>query len=184
MLQPATLDADIGMNVMQFPRFPHLDHLFAMFKGYAWIFGGLGEQLIVIESLEISIHSGLSYARRMGEKAKSIEEYLNALDPEYRAELERIRSLVQHLVPGAEEAMSYGMPTLKYKNRALVYFTASKKHMSFYPSSWAIEELRDQLQQYKTTEHAIQFTLDKTLSSQLIEDLVRVHVRDIDANRQ
>ncbi|NOJ63394.1 MULTISPECIES: iron chaperone [unclassified Arthrobacter] len=120
----------------------------------------------------------------MAEKAKSIEEYLNALDPEYRTELERIRTLVQQLVPGTEEAISYGMPTLKYKNRALVYFTASKKHMSFYPSSWAIDELRDQLQHYKTTEHAIQFTLDKTLSSQLIEDLVRVHVRDIDANRQ
>ncbi|NOJ59798.1 DUF1801 domain-containing protein [Arthrobacter sp. 260] len=91
----------------------------------------------------------------MAEKAKSIEEYLNALDPEYRTELERIRTLVQQLVPGTEEAISYGMPTLKYKNRALVYFTASKKHMSFYPSSWAIDELRDQLQHYKTTEHAI-----------------------------
>lgn len=120
----------------------------------------------------------------MSEKAKSIEEYLNALDPAYRAELERIRALVTQLVPDTEETISYGMPTLKYKNRALVYFTASKKHMSFYPSSWAIEELKDQLKDYKTTEHAIQFTLDKTLPSHLVEDLVRVHAREIDANRQ
>lgn len=120
----------------------------------------------------------------MGDKAKSVEEYLSALDPANRAELERIRALVTELVPGTEETMSYGMPTLKYKNRALVYFTASKKHMSFYPSSWAIKELEDQLTDYKTTEHAIQFTLDKTLPSRLIEDLVRIHVREIDANRQ
>lgn len=120
----------------------------------------------------------------MGEKAKSVEEYLNALDPACRAELERIRALVKQLVPEAEETISYGMPTLKYKNRALVYFTASKKHMSFYPSSWAIEELKDHLKDYKTTEHAIQFTLDKPLPGHLVEDLVRVHVRDIDANRQ
>ncbi|WP_312178470.1 DUF1801 domain-containing protein [Arthrobacter sp.] len=120
----------------------------------------------------------------MAEKAKSVAEYLGALDPEYRAELERIRTLVTQLVPDAEETMSYGMPTLKYKNRALVYFTASKKHMSFYPSSWAIEELRDQLEDYKTTEHSIRFTLDKPLPSRLVEDLVRVHVREIDANRQ
>jgi uncharacterized protein YdhG (YjbR/CyaY superfamily) len=66
----------------------------------------------------------------------------------------------------------------------LVYFTASKKHLSFYPSSWAIEELRDQLKDYKTTEHAIQFTLSKPLPDHLIEDLVRVHLREIDANRQ
>lgn len=87
-------------------------------------------------------------------------------------------------MPGTEETISYGMPTLKYKNRALVYFTASKKHMSFYPSSWAIEELKDQLKDYKTTEDAIQFTLDKTLPSRLVGDLVRVHVHEIDTNRQ
>ncbi|MGV8897440.1 MAG: iron chaperone [Rhodoglobus sp.] len=115
---------------------------------------------------------------------RSVDDYLGALDPAYRAELERIRALVKDLVPDAEETMSYGMPTLKYRNRALVYFTASKNHMSFYPSSWAIEELKDQLKHHKTTEHAIQFTLDKTLPDRLVEDLVRVHVREIDANRQ
>jgi uncharacterized protein YdhG (YjbR/CyaY superfamily) len=120
----------------------------------------------------------------MGEKAKTVAEYLNALDPASRAELERIRALVTQLVPDAEETLSYGMPTLKYKNRALVYFTASKKHLSFYPSSWAIDEFKDQLADYKTTEHAIQFTLDKPLPDRLIEDLVRVHLREIDANRQ
>ena len=120
----------------------------------------------------------------MGEKAKSVEEYLSALDPAYRAELERIRTLVKGLVPDTEEAMSYGMPTLKYKNRALVYFTASKKHMSFYPSSWAIQELEDQLERYKTTKHAIHFTLDSTLPDRLVDDLVRVHVREIVAKRQ
>ncbi|WP_168627591.1 DUF1801 domain-containing protein [Cryobacterium sp. BB307] len=56
----------------------------------------------------------------MGEKAKSVEEYLNALEPAYRAELERIRALVTQLMPETEETMGYGMPTLKYKNRALV----------------------------------------------------------------
>lgn len=120
----------------------------------------------------------------MGDKAKTVDEYLNALDPAPRAELERIRALVTQLVPDTEETMSYGMPTLKYKNRALVYFTASKKHLSFYPSSWAIEALKDQLTDYKTTAHAVQFTLDKTLPTGLVEDLVRAHLREIDANRQ
>jgi hypothetical protein len=64
----------------------------------------------------------------------SVEEHLNALDPAYRAELERIRALVTQLVPDTKETLSYGMPTLKYKNRALVYFTASKKHMSLRPT--------------------------------------------------
>jgi uncharacterized protein YdhG (YjbR/CyaY superfamily) len=120
----------------------------------------------------------------MGEKATSIDAYLDGIDPAFRPELERIRALVTKLVPSAEESMSYRMPTLKYKNRALVYFTASKKHMSLFPSSWAIEEFKDRLAGYKTSEHAIQFTLQKPLSTELIEDLVRFHVRQIDADRQ
>lgn len=120
----------------------------------------------------------------MQAKPKTVDEYLDAVDPERRAALERIRALVKRLVPSAEETMSYGMPTLKYRGRALVYFTAAKKHMSFFPSSWAIEELRDRLAGYQTTEHAIRFTLEHPLSDELIADLVRVHVREIDADRQ
>ncbi|XBH21454.1 DUF1801 domain-containing protein [Jonesiaceae bacterium BS-20] len=120
----------------------------------------------------------------MSEKPARVEECLEATQPECRVELERIRALVKGLVPDAKESMSYGMPTLKYKDRALVYFTASKKHMSFYPSSWAIEELEDRLKDFKTTKHAVQFTLAKLLPNDLIEDLVRIHVRDFDTNRQ
>lgn len=74
----------------------------------------------------------------MDNKPKTIDEYLDKVETQRRAELERIRALVKELVPSAEETISYNMPTLKYKNRALVFFTASKKHMSFMPSSWAI----------------------------------------------
>jgi len=120
----------------------------------------------------------------MNATPQSIDEYLANVDPERRAVLERIRTLVKELVPTAEEKMSYRMPTLMYRGRALVYFTASKNHMSFFPSSWAIEELRERLAGYKTTEHAIQFTLQNPLPDELIEALVRVHVREIDAGRQ
>lgn len=119
----------------------------------------------------------------MADKATSIDEYLDGIDPAFRPELERIRALVTQLVPSVKETISYRMPTLKYKDRALVYFTASKKHMTFYPSSWAIDELRDLLAGYKTTEHGIQFTLENPLPDDLIEALVRTHVRDIDADR-
>ncbi|WP_168211755.1 iron chaperone [Ruania zhangjianzhongii] len=119
----------------------------------------------------------------MAEKATSIDEYLDGIDPAFRPELERIRALVTEVVPSVEESISYRMPTLKYKNRALVYFTASKNHMTLFPSSWAIEEFQDRLADYKRTEHGIQFTLEKPLPTELIEDLVRYHARQIDADR-
>ena len=69
----------------------------------------------------------------MAGKAETVEEYLGALEPDFRAEIERIRALVKELVPEAEETMSYSMPTLKYKQRALVYFTSSKKAPELLP---------------------------------------------------
>jgi uncharacterized protein YdhG (YjbR/CyaY superfamily) len=42
----------------------------------------------------------------MDRKAKSIDEYLSNVPPQHRAELERIRALVNQLVPSAEETMS------------------------------------------------------------------------------
>lgn len=117
-------------------------------------------------------------------KAKTIDEYLSNVDPQFRAELERVRALLKQIAPTAEETISYSMPTLKYKDRPLVYFTAAKKHMSFYPSSWVIEEFKDKLTDYKTTDHAIQFTLKKPLPEALIKELVLAHMRHIDAGRQ
>lgn len=116
-------------------------------------------------------------------KPKTIDEYLNNVNLERSKELEKIRVLVKQLVPDVTESISYNMPTLTYKNRALVYLTASKNHMSFYPSSWAIEDLKDKLGNYKTTEHAIQFTLEKPLSESLIKELVLIHKQYIDNGR-
>jgi uncharacterized protein YdhG (YjbR/CyaY superfamily) len=120
----------------------------------------------------------------MNEKPMTVDEYLDGVDPAFRTELQRIRALVTELVPSVEESMSYRMPTLKYKDRALVYFTASKKHMSLFPSSWAIEEFKDRLEDYTTTVHAIQFTLTQPLPTDLIEDLVVYHQRQIDEDRR
>lgn len=115
----------------------------------------------------------------------AIDEYLrNVVDPAQRAALERIRALVHRLVPEVEESVSYRMPTLSYRGRALVYFTASNKHMSFYPSSWALDELRDRLSGYRTTQHSVQFTIQNPLPDELLEDLVLVHKRVIDAGQE
>lgn len=118
------------------------------------------------------------------DKAKTVDEYLSKVEPRFRVELERIRAFVKQLAPDAEETMSYNMPTFKYKDRPLVYFTTSKKHMSFYPSSWVIEDLKAKLKDYKTTEHAIQFTLENPLPEALIKELVLAHMKFIDADRR
>jgi hypothetical protein len=46
-----------------------------------------------------------------------IDDYLITVEPSKRKELERIRALAKQTVPGAEEAIVYGMPTLKYQGK-------------------------------------------------------------------
>lgn len=118
----------------------------------------------------------------MTESPQTIDAYLDTINPDFRPHLEHIRNLVKELVPSVVESISYRMPTLSYRGRALVYFTASKKHMSFYPSSFALEELAGRLAEFKKTAHAVQFTADRPLPDDLIRDLVLAHQRHIDAD--
>jgi uncharacterized protein YdhG (YjbR/CyaY superfamily) len=52
-----------------------------------------------------------------------------------RERAQRIRTLAKQAVPGAEEAITYGMPTLKYKGKPFLGFDAHKNHIGIYPYS-------------------------------------------------
>ena len=59
----------------------------------------------------------------------AFDEYLGGLPEPERAELERLRRIVHELVPGVEEATSYGMPAFRYRERPLLGFRAGKTHL-------------------------------------------------------
>lgn len=109
-----------------------------------------------------------------------IDDYLASVPPAKKAELERIRKIVNQTVPSAVEVITYGMPGFKYKNKYLVAFAPFKDHLSIFPGSHAIEATKVKLTKYKLSKGTIQFTLDTTLPDQLIIDLVTVRKNDID----
>lgn len=47
----------------------------------------------------------------MGDEAGSVEEYLDALPPDRKAALIKLRDLIRELAPGATEGIQYRMPT-------------------------------------------------------------------------
>src|SRR5580693_214699 len=102
-----------------------------------------------------------------------IDTYLEPLDSATRAELERIRSIAQAMLPGYEETISYGMPTIKYRGKSIIGFDTHKKHIGIYPfSSQVISEI-DELRDYSTTKGAIQEKPDQLLSDTLIEKIIK-----------
>jgi uncharacterized protein YdhG (YjbR/CyaY superfamily) len=102
-----------------------------------------------------------------------IDDYLKNVEPAKRRELERIRALAKAAVPDAEEAISYGMPTLKHTGKPFLGFDAHKNHIGIYPySARVIETLKADLQGYETTKGAIRIPFDKPIPERTLRKII------------
>lgn len=108
-----------------------------------------------------------------------IDDYLKSVPVAQRKELERVRKIVASFVPGTEDAISYGMPTLKYKGMNLIHFAAFKNHMSIFPTSQPAEELADKLKEYRTSKGTLQFTEKNPVPENLIKEIVTIRLHKI-----
>ena len=119
--------------------------------------------------------SGPSVPATLGmEKAPDVESYLAACPEPHRTTLEKLRAIIRSVVPKeTTEAISYGVPTFKYKG-GLVAYAAFKGHCSFFPMSGRlVEDFAEELRAYKTSKGTIQFPVDKPLPSPLVKKLVK-----------
>jgi uncharacterized protein YdhG (YjbR/CyaY superfamily) len=113
----------------------------------------------------------------------AIDEYLKKVEPSKKKALERIRVLAKAVVPSAAEAISYGMPTLKYQGKPFLGFDAHKNHIGLYPySGHVIEELRAELREFQFTKGAIRVPLDSPLSKTTLRKLIDLRLKEIRAD--
>jgi uncharacterized protein YdhG (YjbR/CyaY superfamily) len=113
----------------------------------------------------------------MNRTIHSIDDYLLSTPAEIRHMLDQVRAVIIKAAPGAEEAISYGMPTFKLKG-VVVHFALCKKHIGFYPAPSGIEAFKKELSPYKTSKGAIQFPLNKPLPLDLIAKIVKFRVKE------
>lgn len=100
--------------------------------------------------------------------------------PPQQAEFERIKKLVLDIVPDAEQVVSYGMPTFKYRRKIILHVGAFTDHMSLFPGG-IVEKFAEELKDYKTSKGTIQFTLEKPLPTDVIQKIVHYRKDAIDA---
>ncbi len=113
-----------------------------------------------------------------------VEKYLKALPAEQREVLEKLRQTILSVAKGAEEKISYGMPTVYYKGN-LVHYAAFTNHMSLFgASAFMTKELKDELEGYKTSKGTIQFTVEKPLPVTLVKRIVKARMQENDANAE
>jgi len=107
---------------------------------------------------------------------KSIDEYIAAFPPEVRAILGRVRLTISNAAPGAQEGISYQIPTFTLHG-ALVYFAAFKNHIGFYPPVKGDVRLEKAISSYAGEKGNLRFPLDQPIPYSLIERIVKFRVR-------
>ncbi len=108
---------------------------------------------------------------------KSIDEYILSFPADVQEKLTELRMLIRLAAPGAEEKISYQMPTF-YLNGNLVHFAAYAKHIGFYPTPSGIEKFKRELSEYKHAKGSVQFPQGEPLPVDLIEKIVRFRVEE------
>jgi uncharacterized protein YdhG (YjbR/CyaY superfamily) len=114
----------------------------------------------------------------------AVEAYLAALPAGQRIALERIREQIRRLVPDALEAVSYGMPTFKRNDKAVVWYAGWKRHCSLYPLTDSfMASHAAALAPYTQTKGSVHFTPEAPLPDDLLEALVRARLADLEGGR-
>lgn len=111
----------------------------------------------------------------MKSESSSIDSYIQTFPPATIKVLQEVRNHIRKLVPEAEEAMKYGIPTFVYHGN-LVHFGGYKNHIGFYPGAEGIEQFKDEFTNYEWSKGAVQFPLTKPMPLKLITRIVKFRI--------
>ena len=113
------------------------------------------------------------------QKPRTIDEYLTKVNPKQRVALEKLRETIRAVAPGAEECISYGIPSFRLNGRALVFFGAWANHCSFYPGDSAtLKKFRNEPRDFQISKGTIRFSPDKPLPITLLKKLVKARITE------
>lgn len=111
---------------------------------------------------------------------QSVAEYIASQPEAVRSFLERVRSAILKAVPGAEEVISYRIPTYKVCGSAVIYFAGWKQHCSLYPASdRVVAKLKDELAAYEVKKSTIRFPLARPVPVKLIGRIAKLRAREV-----
>jgi uncharacterized protein YdhG (YjbR/CyaY superfamily) len=102
----------------------------------------------------------------------TIDEYVAGLPDDVRGRMQTLRALVHRVVPGAEERISYAMPTFAVEGRSVVHLAAWKKHIALYPLPELPGEWAAEAEQWRGAKDALHLPHDRPLPTELLEQVV------------
>jgi uncharacterized protein YdhG (YjbR/CyaY superfamily) len=112
---------------------------------------------------------------------KNIDDYIAGFPQSVQTVLKKVRSTIRKAVPGAQESISYNMPTFKLNGRGMIYFAGWKEHYSLYPSNARlIAAFRTELGAYEFNDKGtIRFPLSEAVPEKLIAGIAQFRAKEV-----
>jgi uncharacterized protein YdhG (YjbR/CyaY superfamily) len=110
-----------------------------------------------------------------------VRAYLDAMPPEARTAVTRIRALVRAAAPKAVESRSYGILGYKIGGRPFVYCGGFQKHVAMYPVTPAMRrDHADAVAPFQVSKGTLRFPLERPLPVALIKRLLKTRLKEMD----
>jgi uncharacterized protein YdhG (YjbR/CyaY superfamily) len=111
---------------------------------------------------------------------KDVADYIGQFPRPVQTVLTRVRRIIRTAVPGAEETISYQIPTYKLNRKPVIYFAAFTSHYSVYPSNARlVAALRAELAGHEMSKGTIRFPLDEPVPAKLIERIAKFRAKEV-----
>ena len=115
----------------------------------------------------------------------AVDAYIAKQPVEARAVLQRVRRIIRKALPGAEEVISYQIPSYRLHGRSVVYFAGWKRHWSLYPVTEPVRAaLGAELASYQVGKGTVRFPLAEPVPKRLVERIVRQLASVADARKR
>ena len=108
-----------------------------------------------------------------------VDSYIQSQPEPQRSQLEKLRTQILHVIPQAEQCISYGMPGFKVNGVVVAGFASYKKHLGFYPHSGKVfSEVGNLLDGYVVSDKGggVHFPIDRDVPDNIIETLINIRI--------
>ena len=111
---------------------------------------------------------------------KSVDEYIASQPEAVQGILGRVRSTIRKALPGAEEAISYQIPSYKLHRGPVLSFAGWKQHYSLYAATRrVVEAFQDELAPYEVNKGTIRFPLSQPVPVKLIGRIAKFRAKEV-----
>ncbi|MFM8349996.1 MAG: DUF1801 domain-containing protein [Actinomycetales bacterium] len=115
--------------------------------------------------------------------SQAVADRLAAFPMPHAAALQRTWKAMLKALPGAQPAISYGLPTLQVDGISVVAMDGFKRHNSLFPYSGnVIASLASELADLEQTKGSIHFPMDRPFPVQVLRRIIRMRIEEINAS--